>query len=182
MSESEQLSRRKFLKIAGVSVAGAGAAITSGVGLAAAASGAKSIPGANAGSAMLAYPKAEVGKAGVMKVNEPVYFTYPDLSSPCIALKMGRRVAGGVGPQGDIVAFSQLCTHMGCPVSYEAETARLKCPCHYSMFDPEKSGQMIAGQATVDLPQIQLEYMEASDTIQATAINGLIYGRQANLL
>jgi arsenite oxidase small subunit len=50
------------------------------------------------------------------------------------------------------------------------------------MFDPEKSGQMICGQATEDLPQIQLSYDEGNDTVHAVAVTGLIYGRQANVL
>jgi len=88
----------------------------------------------------------------------------------------------GVGPDLDIVAFSSMCSHMGCLVSYEAATARLKCACHFSMFDPEKSGQMIIGQATQNLPQVILEYRAADDTVHAVAIRGLIYGRQTNLL
>ncbi len=177
---AEKVSRRIFLKVAGSSVAGAGAA------LAPAASALAGDKGAGApqaaGAAMLPYPRRVIGKAGGMRVDSPVSFHYPDADSPCMAIKTGARVAGGVGPQGDIVAFSSLCTHMGCPLSYDPETKRLKCPCHFSMFDPEKSGQMICGQATEDLPQIQLEYDAASDTVRAVAISGLIYGRQANVL
>ena len=36
--------------------------------------------------------------------------------------------------------------------------ARFKCPCHFSMFDAEKGGQMICGQATENLPRIVLRY------------------------
>ena len=32
-----------------------------------------------------------------------------------------------------------------------------KCPCHFSMFDAEKGGQMICGQATENLPRIVLQ-------------------------
>ena len=34
--------------------------------------------------------------------------------------------------------------------------ARFKCPCHFSVFDAEMHGQMICGQATENLPRIQL--------------------------
>jgi len=178
---TEKVSRRIFLKVAGTSVAGVGAAVTP-VGHAMAAGSDQAAIQAAAGMAVLPYPKTSIGKAKTMQVNSPVSFNYPDADSPCVAIKMGQPVAGGVGPDGDIVAYSNLCTHMGCPLMYDPKTRRFKCPCHYSMFDPEKSGQMICGQATEDLPQIQLSYDAASDTIHAVAVTGLIYGRQANVL
>lgn len=71
---------------------------------------------------------------------------------------------------------------MGCPVAYDASARTFKCPCHFSVFDPEKSGQMVIGQATENLPTIALEYNAKDGSIRAVAVEGLIYGRQANLL
>ena len=35
-----------------------------------------------------------------------------------------------------IVAYSKVCTHVGCPVGlYEQQTHHLLCPCHQSTFD-----------------------------------------------
>ena len=35
-----------------------------------------------------------------------------------------------------IVAYSKICTHVGCPVGlYEQQTHHLLCPCHQSTFD-----------------------------------------------
>jgi arsenite oxidase small subunit len=99
-----------------------------------------------------------------------------------VLLKTGSRVEGGVGPDGDIVAFSTLCTHMGCPVFYEAATKTFKCPCHYSIFDAEKGGQMICGQATESLPRIVLRYNPKEGTVSAVSVSGLLYGRQSNVL
>lgn len=178
---TEKVSRRIFLKVAGTSVAGVGAAV-SPVGPAIAAGDNQAAIQAAAGMAVLPYPRTAVGKAKSMQADTPVAFNYPDADSPCVAIKMGQRVPGGVGPDGDIVAYSNLCTHMGCPLMYDAASRSFKCPCHYSMFDPEKSGQMICGQATEDLPQIQLSYDAATDTVHAVAVAGLIYGRQANVL
>ncbi|MDL0430965.1 arsenate reductase (azurin) small subunit [Marinobacter sp. TBZ242] len=70
---------------------------------------------------MLDYPQTTISKAADLKVGQPVSFTYPDASSPCTLVKTGRQTHGGVGPDGDIVAYSNLCTHMGCPVSYSSE-------------------------------------------------------------
>jgi arsenite oxidase small subunit len=117
-----------------------------------------------------------------MPVNEPVSFNYPDDASPCVAIKMGSPVPGGVGPDSDVVAFSTQCTHMGCRVSYDAQSRNFKCPCHFSMFDCEKGGQMVIGQATADIPSIILSYNAADDSVSAVGVDGLIYGRQSNVL
>ena len=103
----------------------------------------------------LNYPKQGVGKTAALKVNQPIGFA---TRIRVVALRDAAhgvaRCAGGVGPNRDIVAYSMLCTHMGCPVSYDAGTsASFKCPCHFSMFDAELGGQMICGQATENLPR-----------------------------
>jgi arsenite oxidase small subunit len=170
-----QSGRRFFLKIAGSTAATAGAALASGSANAAP-------PKAIVGAATLPYPAARIGMARGMRVDTPVSFNYPDASSPCVAIKMGKPTPGGVGPNADIVAHSTLCTHMGCPVYYDAAAKTFKCPCHYSVFDPDNQGQMVCGQATENLPQIQLTYDAATDTVTAVGVTGLIYGRQSNIL
>ena len=37
---------------------------------------------------------------------------------------------------GGILAYSKICTHVGCPISlYEQQTHHVLCPCHQSTFD-----------------------------------------------
>lgn len=170
-----KLSRRFFLKTGGTAAAAAGAAVIPIQPAHAAYSEA-------AGATTLNYPKTAVAKAKGMAVNKAVTFNYPDANSPCVAVRMGHPVAGGVGPQQDIVAYSMLCTHMGCPVQYDEGTRTFKCGCHFSIFDAENAGQMVCGQATEDLPRIKLSYDAATDTVTAVGVDGLIYGRQANVL
>jgi len=50
------------------------------------------------------------------------------------------------------------------------------------VFDAELNGQMVSGQATVNLPRILLNYRDSDDAIDAVGVEGLIYGRQANIL
>lgn len=172
--KSSPISRRNFLK------SGTSAAVVStvGVGL-----NSRTAHAASEGTTTaLDYPANDVGLAADMPVNEPVNFNYPDARSPCMAIKMGAAVPGGVGPEQDIVAYSILCTHMGCPVAYDSDDRVFKCNCHYSMFDAEKAGQMVSGQATEDLPRVLLKYNADSDTVTAVGVDGLIYGRQANIL
>lgn len=170
-------NRRIFLKSsagAAATVGTAGAAVLPGT--------AHAAPLPTVASTTLSYPKKELGKATVMKVNQVVAFNYPDASSPCLALRLGSPVPGGVGPHQDIVAFSAMCTHMGCALRYDGATRTLKCGCHFTIFDPEQGGQMVCGQATEDLPRVVLDYDARTDTVTAVGLDGLLYGRQANLL
>jgi quinol---cytochrome c reductase iron-sulfur subunit len=58
----------------------------------------------------------------------------------------------------DIVGFSKICTHAGCPVGlYQATTSQLFCPCHQSVFFVPDGATPIKGPATRALPQLPLE-------------------------
>jgi len=58
---------------------------------------------------------------------------------------------------GDVVAFSKVCPHAGCPVGlYEPDTHKLYCPCHQSVFDVLDAAQPRSGPATRPLPQLPL--------------------------
>jgi arsenite oxidase small subunit len=126
------------------------------------------------------YPRVKVANIRNLRVGEPVSFNYPDKDSPAILIKLGERAYGGVGPDRDIVAFSSLCTHMGCPVSYSKK--RFVCACHYSMFDPAKNGQTYQGHASEWLPQIILRFEPSTGDIYAEGVEGLIWGRVRNIL
>lgn len=56
-----------------------------------------------------------------------------------------------------IVAYSKICTHVGCPISLnERTTHHLLCPCHQSTFDLADSGKVVFGPAGRPLPQLPL--------------------------
>ncbi|WP_043445425.1 cytochrome bc1 complex Rieske iron-sulfur subunit [Arthrobacter sp. L77] len=56
-----------------------------------------------------------------------------------------------------IVAYSKICTHVGCPVAlYEQQTHHLLCPCHQSTFDLEQECKVIFGPAARPLPQLPI--------------------------
>ncbi|GAB7191215.1 Rieske 2Fe-2S domain-containing protein [Kineococcus sp. NUM-3379] len=56
-----------------------------------------------------------------------------------------------------IVAYSKICTHMGCPVAlYEQTTHHLLCPCHQSTFDVERGAKVVFGPAKRPLPQLPI--------------------------
>jgi ubiquinol-cytochrome c reductase iron-sulfur subunit len=57
----------------------------------------------------------------------------------------------------NIVAYSKICTHVGCPVAlYETTTHHILCPCHQSTFDAANGAWVIFGPAARPLPQLPL--------------------------
>jgi len=57
----------------------------------------------------------------------------------------------------NIVAYSKICTHVGCPVAlYEQTTHHILCPCHQSTFDAATGATVIFGPAARPLPQLPL--------------------------
>jgi ubiquinol-cytochrome c reductase iron-sulfur subunit len=58
---------------------------------------------------------------------------------------------------GGIVAYSKICTHVGCPAAlYEQTTHHILCPCHQSTFDALDSAKVIFGPAARPLPQLPI--------------------------
>jgi len=131
--------------------------------------------------ARIAYPVARLANVSELKPNEPLAISYPDTDSPGVVIKLGTRVEGGAGPDGDIVAFSTMCPHKGFPLFFRADDRSLNCPGHYSRFDCEKGGLQIWGQATSNLAQFRLA-IAANGDITAVGVDELIYGRISNVL
>ena len=70
------------------------------------------------------------------------------------------------GPHG-YVAYSKLCTHLGCPVGlYEQQLQLLVCPCHQSMFDVTNGAIPNFGPAPRALPQLPL-YIDHNGYLRA---------------
>jgi ubiquinol-cytochrome c reductase iron-sulfur subunit len=60
------------------------------------------------------------------------------------------------GVQG-YVAYSKLCTHLGCPVGlYQEQTQQLVCPCHQSIFNVNAGAVPEFGPAPRPLPQLPI--------------------------
>lgn len=162
MNDTQHLcmSRRQFLLSGGVAVTLA------------------ALPGfAQAAAIKAGYKRQKVGTLSALKVGEPVAFNYPFVDVRNILVRLGAPAGGGIGPDKDVVAFNQQCTHMGGPLdgTYKANHQALgPCPLHLTTFDLTRHGMVISGHATESLPQIVLELQ--GDDIYATGVMGLIYG------
>jgi arsenite oxidase small subunit len=165
------VGRRRFLSGAGMVAAGAAATAV--------------LPTAEARAAVPAarvtYPSNRLGNVKDLKLNEPMDVAYPDPDAPGVLLKLGRRVQGGAGPDGDIVGFTTICPHKGYPLAYNANNRTLNCSGHYSVFDCEAGGQETWGHATQNLPQYSLRVDDRGD-IYAEGLDELLYGRLSNVL
>lgn len=74
----------------------------------------------------------EAGDAEDLKPNSGMVFQFGN--QPALLVRT---------PEGDLRAFTAVCTHLGCTVRYEPESKVIWCPCHNAMFDLH--GRVIAG-------------------------------------
>jgi cytochrome b6-f complex iron-sulfur subunit len=56
---------------------------------------------------------------------------------------------------GELLAFSAICTHLTCSVVFETDTQTMLCPCHNGKFD--LSGNVISGPPPAPLETFNVE-------------------------
>ncbi|MDK1027353.1 MAG: Rieske (2Fe-2S) protein [Actinomycetota bacterium] len=79
--------------------------------------------------------------------NGSYLFRYPTKDDPAILVRLSN---------GDLHAFSQKCTHLGCVVIFERDEEELYCPCHKGFFDAS-DGRATAGPPIRPLGRIAVE-------------------------
>lgn len=150
--EEVDSSRRDFLKVA--------MTLSALLAFGGAATVLKAISNTAATSNSLTFPRIQVADK-TLSVDQPVYFYYPLDNTPNFLVKLGQKATGGVGPDQDIVAFSQICQHLGCNVAYQPQGYQGgpagKCPCHGSVFNLLQSASVVGGPSPLPLPQVQLD-------------------------
>lgn len=92
-------------------------------------------------------PRTRVALASSIPVGRSRLFSYPTEEDPCILIRQ---------PNGDLVAYSQVCTHLSCAVIHQEKENTLFCPCHNGYFTVA-DGRPYAGPPTRPLPRIKLE-------------------------
>jgi len=116
--------------------------------------GSLTIAGANAVVAALPHilkaqemPTKKIALASSIAAGESKLFSYPTEEDPCILVRQN---------SGDLVAYSQVCTHLSCAVVHKEKENVLFCPCHDGYFSVDQ-GRPFAGPPTRSLPRIKLE-------------------------
>jgi nitrite reductase/ring-hydroxylating ferredoxin subunit len=97
------------------------------------------------------YTPMRIASADALAPGQSLLFRYPTEQDPCILVRTKR---------GELVAFSQVCTHLSCAVIYRAADDHLYCPCHEGLFACEGArggAQPIAGPPERPLPRIVLD-------------------------
>jgi nitrite reductase/ring-hydroxylating ferredoxin subunit len=84
-------------------------------------------------------------------------FRYPTENDPCILLRLQ--------PE-KFVAFNQSCTHLACPVHFDASANQLVCPCHLGFFSVE-DGRPIAGPPKRPLTKLSISVQSAQVWVRA---------------
>lgn len=185
--EAEGKSRRGFLRVFGLALV---FGITSLVGVNYQnSSKPKPVPGGGGTTTPGGFSRVKVASLSQLSVNTPVTFGYPLANELNILVKLGQKAQGGVGPDGDIVAFSTGCQHLGCDCKYVAPNASPTCNnsyqapgpvgyccCHASIFDFINGGTVLSGPSPLPLPQVKLEVDSSKDIYAVGMGPPTIYG------
>lgn len=136
--------------------------------------------GTNGGSG---FPRIKVANVSDLSGGQTVTFNYPLQNTPNLLAKLGVKAEGGVGPDGDIVGFSQICQHLGCIWGYVPTSSSPKCDssfkasepvayccCHGSIYDLTKGAEVIGGPSPRPQPQVTLEFDSATGDIYAVGM------------
>ena len=75
---------------------------------------------------------AVAGKAAALTPNSGLIFPFG--GKPAILVRT---------TDGDLRAFSAVCTHLECTVQFKADTSQLWCPCHNGIYD--LGGNVVSG-------------------------------------
>src|SRR5262245_42099134 len=77
-------------------------------------------------------------------------FRYPTDDDPCILLRLDA---------AKFAAFNQHCTHLACPVVFNASERQLECPCHKGFFSAD-DGRVLAGPPKRALESLNVSISE----------------------
>jgi len=92
-------------------------------------------------------PRMKVASLARLRPGTATTFDYPGPHDPCLLIRTR---------DGELLAYSQKCTHLSCAVVPRIEEGVLHCPCHEGTFDL-RTGRNIAGPPPRPLPAITLE-------------------------
>jgi Rieske Fe-S protein len=93
---------------------------------------------------------ASAGRAGSLKPNSAAIFKFG--SKPGIVVRTA---------DGDIRAFSAVCTHLDCTVQFKPDTSQLWCACHNGTYD--LGGSVVSGPPPRGLEQFTVNLRGEGD-------------------
>lgn len=133
---SPQLDRRTFC----------GRALIGSAGVVVLAKGLKATA-ADQHDSLVAYPPMKIEGAERVQPGSFLYFNYPKRDDPAVLVR---------NSDGEYVAFSRKCVHLGCSIEFDSMRRCLACPCHRGSYDA-RTGQVLYGPPPRPLDQIILQ-------------------------
>jgi Rieske Fe-S protein len=115
-------------------------------GLALAAGDLKGQPKGQQGT-LLVYPPLKIEGAERVLPGSFLYFNYPRANDPAVLVR---------AQDGEYLAYSRKCAHLGCSVDFDSTRSCLSCPCHRGVYDA-KTGYVVYGPPPRPLDQIVLQ-------------------------
>jgi arsenite oxidase small subunit len=124
------------------------------------------------------FPRLLVGSLSDIQTGKAYTYNYPLTNQPTLIVKLGQKAMFGVGPDEDIVSFSNICQHLGCIYNYAsgadcppgAPFPGGHCPCHGSHYNFLLNGSVMCGPAPRPVPRVILEYDPSNQEIWAVGM------------
>lgn len=95
----------------------------------------------------VAYPPLKIEGAERVLPGSYMYFNYPSHNDEAVLVR---------GQDGEYVAYSRKCAHLGCSVDFNSARRCLVCPCHRGAYDA-RTGFVIFGPPPQPLAAIVLQ-------------------------
>lgn len=67
------------------------------------------------------------------------------------------------------VAYSAICTHLGCTVDAHLRENGIFCPCHAGVYDPRRGAVVVSGPPPRPLPQLPVRFNDRGELEAAQA-------------
>ena len=96
---------------------------------------------------LIAYPPMKIEGAERVLPGSFLYFNYPKRDDAAVLVR---------GKEGEYLAFSRQCAHLGCSVDFDANRQCLACPCHRGTYDA-RTGYVLYGPPPRPLDHIVLQ-------------------------
>jgi len=140
-------------------------------------------------------------RASALKPHQTLVFNYPYVATPAMLIPLAEAPEknlrtedaehhdyswpGGVGPDGNIVAYAAICAHAMSYIGHETAflnyveaendfgfSHAITCCAHGSVYDPARGAAVLKGPAEYPLATIVLEHDAADDSLTATGVIG----------
>jgi Rieske Fe-S protein len=95
----------------------------------------------------LFYPPVKIEGAERVLPGSFLYFNYPRANDPAVLVR---------APDGEYLAYSRKCAHLGCSVEFDSARQCFACPCHRGVYDA-RTGYVVYGPPPRPLDQIVLQ-------------------------